>query len=134
MMRLLRFSLPAFCAVALVLGLSTGCGWGVASISDQELLARMNASDPPLVLDVRSPKEYAAGHISGAVNLPYNQVEERVGELGPSRNRQVVVYCEHGPRAYLALGALEDAGFRDLRHLDGDMSGWRKKQLPCTGC
>ena len=133
-MRLLRFSLPAFYAVALALGLSTGCGWGVASISDQELLARMGASDPPLVLDVRSPKEYAAGHISGAVNLPYDQVEDRVDELGTSRDRQVVVYCEHGPRAFRALGALEDAGFRALRPLGGDMSGWRKKQLPCTGC
>ena len=133
-MRLLRFSLPAFYAVALALGLSTGCGWGVASISDQELLARMGASDPPLVLDVRSPKEYAAGHISGAVNLPYDQVEERLTELEGARDREVVVYCERGPRAYRALGVLADAGFRDVRHLEGDMSGWRKKQLPCTGC
>lgn len=106
----------------------------MASISDQELLARIDAGDALLVLDVRSPKEFEAGHIPGAVNLPYDQVDERVGELGPSRDRPVVVYCEHGPRAFLALGALEDAGFRDLRHLDGDMSGWRKKQLPCTGC
>jgi len=133
-MRLLRFSRPAFYAAALALGLSTGCGFGVPSISDQELLARMEASDAPLVLDVRSPKEFAAGHIPGAVNLPYDQVEERIDELGPSRDRQVVVYCERGPRAFRALGTLEDAGFADLRHLEGDMSGWRQKQLPCTGC
>ena len=120
-------------ALFAALALGIGCVRDMVSISDVELLERLRAADPPLVLDVRSPKEFESGHIAGARNLPYDEVGERLAELGDSRDREVVVYCERGFRAAKAADVLEGAGFRVV-HLEGDMSGWRSKKLPCTGC
>jgi phage shock protein E len=90
-----------------------------------QLAVRQQARDPALVvLDVRTPAEYAAGHVPGAVNVPHDQVEARLAELDPLRDRDLVVYCKSGVRARLALEALGKAGFRNLWHLDGDMQGW----------
>jgi rhodanese-related sulfurtransferase len=111
---------------ALSLALTLGCAAGVESeqITPQELLAQGNS---PLVLDVRSGEEFASGHVPGAVNVPYDQVAARVAELGAPR--EVVVYCERGPRASKAAAVLSGAGFA-VRHLVGHMSGWREAGFP----
>lgn len=108
------------------LSLALGCAGGVESepITPQELLAR---GDAPLVLDVRSDEEFARGHVPGAVNVPYDQVAARIDELGAPR--EVVVYCERGPRASKAAAVLSGVGFA-VKHLAGDMSGWREAGLP----
>ena len=91
------------------------------------MLAFAGRSDAPLVLDVRSPEEFASGHVPGARNVAYDEVATRLAELGPAR--EVVVYCERGPRAAKAAAVLASAGF-EVRHLTGDMSGWREQGLP----
>jgi rhodanese-related sulfurtransferase len=110
----------------LALSLALGCAGGVEpeSITPQELLAQ---GDAPLVLDVRSGEEFASGHVPGAVNVPYDQVAARIDELRAAR--EVVIYCERGPRASKAAAVLSGAGF-SVRHLAGDMSGWRAAGLP----
>jgi NADPH-dependent 2,4-dienoyl-CoA reductase/sulfur reductase-like enzyme/rhodanese-related sulfurtransferase len=62
------------------------------------------------VLDVRTPQEFAAGHIPGAVNIPLDELRPRLGEL--PRDREIAVYCQVGQRAYLATRVLRQAGFR----------------------
>jgi rhodanese-related sulfurtransferase len=111
---------------ALLLALALGCAGGVEpdQITAEDLLAR---SDAPLVLDVRSGEEFASGHVPGAVNVPYDQVAARIDELGAPR--EVVVYCERGPRASKAAAVLSVAGFA-VKHLAGHMSGWREAGLP----
>jgi rhodanese-related sulfurtransferase len=107
------------------------CGSGAANeqseVSPQAVLALAGQADAPLLLDVRSAEEFAAGHVPGAVNVSHEQVAARIGELGPAR--EVVVYCERGPRAAKAAAALSGAGFA-VKHLAGDMSGWREQGLP----
>jgi len=102
------------------------CG-GTRDISSQEVLAFAGQEDAPLVLDVRSAEEFTSGHVPGAIHLSHEQVAARIGELDPAR--EVVVYCERGTRAAQAAEALRDAGFT-VRHLTGDMSGWRQQGLP----
>jgi rhodanese-related sulfurtransferase len=121
---LTRSAVPAALALALACGGSTA---GVAEVSPQQVLAFEGRADAPLVLDVRSAEEFASGHVPGARHVPYDQVEARLAELGPPR--EVVVYCERGPRASKAAAALGAAGFT-VRHLTGDMSGWRAQGLP----
>ena len=113
-----------------LLGFALACGGGApkpADISAQEVLAFAGHADAPLVLDVRSPEEFASGHVPGARNVEYDQVAAQLSELGAPR--EVVVYCERGPRAAKAATVLAAAGF-DVRHLTGDMSGWREQGLP----
>jgi NADPH-dependent 2,4-dienoyl-CoA reductase/sulfur reductase-like enzyme/rhodanese-related sulfurtransferase len=67
------------------------------------------AAGGPFVLDVRTPQEYAAGHVPGAVNVPVDELRSRLGEL--PRDRDIAVYCQVGQRGYLATRILRQAGF-----------------------
>jgi phage shock protein E len=103
----------------------------VPTIGGEELLARQAARDPALVvLDVRTPAEFATGHVPGAINVPHDQVAGRLGELAGLRDKDVVVYCGSGRRAALALEVLGRNGYTRLRHLDGDMQGWEAAGRP----
>lgn len=121
-------------ALAGILTLSVCCGIAAAGqreeISREELQARLAGEDAPVLLDVRTPQEYAAGHIPGAVNIPHDQTAQRLDELLPYRDREIVLYCKSGRRAGLAADILAQAGFDRLRHLTGDMPGWSAAGLP----
>lgn len=112
------------------------CGAGasvagsLAETTREELQAQLAGAAAPLVLDVRTPAEYAAGHIPGAVNIPHDRVAARLGELRPYREREIVLYCKSGRRAGIAADVLAQAGFSRLRHLAGDMPGWSAQGLP----
>ena len=97
----------------------------IAAVAADEIEALVASADGPLLLDVRSSEEFASGHVPGARNIPHDELADRLDEIGEYRERGVVAYCERGGRAGMALGVLEEAGFSDLGHLEGDMSGWR---------
>ncbi|MCX7819122.1 MAG: rhodanese-like domain-containing protein [Kiritimatiellae bacterium] len=100
------------------------------TVQPEELVAAMQGEEPPLVFDVRTPAEFAAGHIPGAVNLPHTEVARRgVGEPG-WRGRRIVVTCAHGGRARAVAAALRDLGCRDVRLLEGHMSRWCAEGRP----
>jgi phage shock protein E len=74
------------------------------------------------LVDVRTPGEYAAGHIDGAVNIPVDRITSRAGEIG-GKDRPVVVYCRSGARSAAAASALQQLGFQKVEDL-GAMSNW----------
>jgi rhodanese-related sulfurtransferase len=74
------------------------------------------------LVDVRSPEEFAAGHIEGAVNIPVHELSGRMAELEP-KDRAVVVYCASGARSARAASDLRAAGFASVHNL-GAMSRW----------
>jgi rhodanese-related sulfurtransferase len=100
------------------------------SMTSAELVARLDDPEAPLILDVRSPKEYDEGHIPGAINIPYDQVADRSGELQEYRERGLVVYCRTGRRAGIAEQALADAGFEQVWDLEGHMVVWQEGEYP----
>jgi rhodanese-related sulfurtransferase len=83
------------------------------------------------VLDVRTPEEFASGHVPGAVNIPYDQVAARLAEI--PKDKEVVLYCRSGRRAGLAAAELEKAGYADLQLMQGDMPAWEKAGMPVEG-
>lgn len=100
-------------------------------ISQQALLKLMaNESENVLVLDVRSAEEFAQGHIEGAVNISHTTINENLAKIIDFKNKTVIVHCRSGRRAVAAESALLTAGFSDLRHLEGDMKGWKAANLP----
>jgi len=101
-------------------------------ISPQVLLERQAKKDPSLfVLDVRTAKEFAEGHVPGAVNVPYDQVASRLAQI--PKDKDVVLYCRSGRRAGLAAGVLEANGYKELKQLQGDMEAWLKEGRPVEG-
>jgi hydroxyacylglutathione hydrolase len=101
-------------------------------ISPQALLERQAKKDQSLfVLDVRTPEEYAAGHVPGAVNVPYDQVASHLAEI--PKDKEVVLYCRSGRRTGLAAEVLEANGYTKLVHLQGDMQAWLQDGRPVEG-
>jgi rhodanese-related sulfurtransferase len=62
------------------------------------------------VVDVRTPEEFAEGHLPGAVNVPYDEIERRVSEVGP-KDGPVLLYCRSGRRSRIAAEALRELGY-----------------------
>lgn len=85
--------------------------------------ARALVKDGAKLVDVRSPGEFAAGHIDGAINVPVQELANRTGEVG-DKTKPVVVYCASGMRSASAAGMLRRAGFAEVHDLGG-MSRWR---------
>jgi phage shock protein E len=101
------------------------------AISQDQLLERLGKQDPDIVvLDVRTPAEFAAGHVPGARNVSHELLASRVAELAGLRDKQVVLYCRSGRRTLLAEQTLRDAGFTRLLHLQGDYLAWEAGQRP----
>ncbi|MDX1762875.1 MAG: rhodanese-like domain-containing protein [bacterium] len=103
---------------------------GFPKISQEDLLQQIESGKPPFIVDVRSPKEYARGHVPGAVNIPYRRISDHLQELRAEEKRGIVVYCAVGGRTYVAKQVLAQAGFKQVFHLEGDMSGWEKNGFP----
>jgi rhodanese-related sulfurtransferase len=99
------------------------------SIDPEELQRLIDRGEAPFILDVRSAREYRRGHLPGARHLPFWQLPWRTGELLP-RDRETVLLCGHGPRAWLAGAALRRAGHRRIRTLRGHMRRWMRLGLP----
>ncbi len=105
---------------------------GVREYTQDEVLALIaeGGESGPLLLDVRTVAEYASAHVPGAVNIPHDELPDRSAEIAAFRERGVITYCESGRRAGIAAESLEAAGFREIGHLQGDMSAWRGRGLP----
>jgi rhodanese-related sulfurtransferase len=97
------------------------------------LMRQIAAGTPPVIVDVRSTKEYAQGHVPGAIHLPFWQAGRKWQVLAPMRDSRIVVYCGHGPRAFIAGAALKRRGFSNVVYLAGHMARWRELNFPIEG-
>lgn len=95
-------------------------------ISWRELLA----ADPAgmFLLDVRTPEEYAFGAIDGAVNIPLDELRDRISEI--PADKEVVIYCAVGLRGYLALKILTARGYRQVKNLSGGYKTFATATVP----
>jgi len=90
--------------------------------------------NPPLqaqLVDVRSPSEFAAGHVPGAVNIPMDQMESRLQDL--RSDIPVVLICQAGKRACMTADLL-DSSQREIAVLEGGTKAWRQAGLPLVCC
>ena len=103
----------------------------IPKIDQASLLKRIEKKDASLViLDVRTPEEFAAGHVPGAINIPYTHLPSRISEVADAADKDIVVYCEVGVRAEQGAERLRENGFTKLLHLDGDMQAWQAQKRP----
>lgn len=96
----------------------------VAPAAVAEIIAR---DDAPILLDVRTPEEFAQGHLPGAVLIPHDQLAARLDEI--DRDRWVLVYCRSGKRASTAQDILEEAGI-EVRQIEGSWLRWQEEDRP----
>lgn len=90
------------------------------NLTPQEFKERMTQG--VAVLDVRTPEEVEIAALSGAINIPMNELPTRLGELNPQA--PIAVLCHHGMRSEMASRFLERNGFTDVAHLVGGIDAW----------
>lgn len=83
--------------------------------------ARQLVQDGALLVDVRTPGEFASGHIPGALNIPVQEIDGRLAELG-SKDRPIILYCRSGARSAQAARVIAHAGY--VVHNLGAMGRW----------
>jgi len=93
-------------------------------ISAQDLKARIDRNEPPLLLDVRQEWETKLCRLPNAVHIPIEEIELRVEELNAADD--IVVYCHQGVRSAAVAEFLRSLGFRSVRNLAGGLDFWAR--------
>jgi rhodanese-related sulfurtransferase len=104
-------------------------GSGGPWVNTLEATVLINKQDA-VIVDVREPNEYAAGHMLGARNIPLAQLEARVGDLAKHKDKPVIVHCASGQKASGALAILKKHGFTHVVNLSGGFAAWKQAGLP----
>jgi phage shock protein E len=72
-----------------------------------------------VVIDVRTPEEYKAGHLEGVINAPLAEISQKIGKLSPDKSRPILLHCRSGARSEKARDLLVKSGYKDVRNLGG---------------
>jgi len=103
-----------------------------------DLQAALESDNPPLVVDVREPEEFARMHIPGAIHIPRGQLEtacewgfdETIPELVEARDKDVIVVCRSGHRSLFAADRMLEMGYAKVRSLRSGLRGWNEYDQP----
>ncbi len=101
-----------------------------SSIDSKEAYGLIKADSNIAILDVRTAKEFADGHVAGAVNIDVNQTDfaQKIDQL--DRSKTYIVYCRSGRRSRKAVGIMAAKGFKNLYNVSDGFVGWNKNGLP----
>jgi rhodanese-related sulfurtransferase len=100
------------------------------AMQNAELARRITQGNAPWVIDARSSFEFKGGHIPQAVHAPVLRILLKRARLPKDGTSELVITCEHGPRAMIAKTLLALYGYRNATLLEGHMLGWRRAGLP----
>lgn len=89
------------------------------TMTTQELQNKLNAKENFVLLDVRTQEEYNAGHIAGAVLLPYDEINVKAAVMLPEKEKEIVLYCRSGRRSAIAKKSLVNLGYQKVVDFGG---------------
>lgn len=92
-------------------------------ITASQVKERLDKGDKITVIDVRTPDEYAAGHIPGSLLIPFDEIKVKSDQLPQDKNTEIVVYCRSGRRSAIAADTLISLGYAKIYDL-GAVSSW----------
>lgn len=97
-------------------------------VSAPMVAEELAAAEPPLLLDVRNPREWSTRHIRGSMNVPLNHLQSRIAEI--PRDRRIAVHCAGGYRSSIAASILHQSGITNLIEMAGGLAAWEAAKLP----
>jgi len=114
------------------------CLAGVTELFPWDLADRLAQPNPPLLVDIREPYEYAAMHIAGSINVPRGIIEsacewdyeETVPALVEARQQELILICRSGNRSVLAASTLQRMGYQQVKSLKTGIRGWNDFEQP----
>jgi rhodanese-related sulfurtransferase/glyoxylase-like metal-dependent hydrolase (beta-lactamase superfamily II) len=102
--------------------------WTTERVSAPMLAEELSSTNPPLVIDIRTPREWSAGHLDHSINLPLSQLQHHLDEV--PRDRRIAVHCAGGYRSSIAASLLNQYGITNLIELAGGIAAWESAKLP----
>jgi len=102
--------------------------WPTERVSAPMAADELSNEDPPIILDIRNPREWSAKHIPHSVNIPLNHLQQRIGEV--PRDRRIIVHCAGGYRSSIAVSILHQYGITNLIEIAGGLAAWDAAKLP----
>jgi rhodanese-related sulfurtransferase len=111
--------------LTLLPALAVGGEFQTPAITAEALSAGRGTPEELLIVDVRPNGEYKSGHVAGAINIPYTQIDKHLDQLSQAKNG-VVLYCTFGERTREAEQILLDHAIPNVFHLEGGLGAWRQ--------
>lgn len=127
------------CGMELINILNPSEGLNYTNITAGQLCNLIQANPDLVLLDVRSKPEFEGkashlGHFKNAINIPISEISERIAELEPYKDKEILVHCSISARSPRVSKILADNGFTKIRNLMGGLSAWNRTdaaELPC---
>ncbi len=121
--------IASFAALILLVGCSSTGSATTVNLNVSEFSQKITEPDV-IILDVRTPEEFASGHIEGALNIDFNSGDfaNEITQLNPSET--YAIYCRSGNRSGQAASIMHKAGFHDVSNLNGGVIDWTNAGLP----
>jgi rhodanese-related sulfurtransferase len=91
----------------------------------EELKAKLDRGETPMIIDVREDWEYTLVHLPQAVHIPMNTIPQRMNQL--DKNAEIVVQCHHGSRSWSVTAYLLQNGFTNVKNLTGGIDSWARR-------
>lgn len=82
-------------------------------------LMALSARAKDVIIDVRTPQEFAAGHVEGAINIEHGSIAQQIAKAGVTKDDKVMLYCQSGRRSGIALDTLKGLGFSKAENVGG---------------
>jgi rhodanese-related sulfurtransferase len=119
--------------IILVIAILLGLGFAVQQLQAADGVdvkqAQIMNKEGALLLDVREPDEFSAGHAPNAKLIPLGQLNARLQEIAEYKDKPIVVICRSGRRSGIAVGQLQAAGFTQVSNVKGGIHEWEKNGL-----
>lgn len=103
--------------------------FGLAGCASQEQIP-LPMPEQARLIDVRSEKEFNAGHLKGALLIPHTEIGEKIRNTVPDKETPLYLYCRSGRRVGIAIGVLKELGYKELYNLGGMNDAREKTGIP----
>ena len=103
----------------------------VPQVDTTEVKKAIDTKENVILLDVRTPSEYAEGHIKGSMLMPLQTLQQNVTQL-TDKSKKIYVYCRSGSRSAQAVTLLQQLGFTNVENMKGGILAWSAKGYPVS--
>ncbi len=102
----------------------------IPQITAEDVKRSIDAKENIVLLDVRTKEEFGKGKIEGSINLPLDEIEEKITSVIPDKNQKIYAYCLSGSRSTLAVNIMVKMGYTNIYSLTSGLLAWRVKNYP----
>lgn len=99
-------------------------------VTSNEAADLIAGGSPPIILDVRTSREYSGGHLANSIHIPVQEIQQRFGELSTYKDDNILIYCATGNRSTVAAKILIDNGFTQIYNMREGVHVWARKGYP----